>query len=181
MALHAGQVREMRGPIAAIVIDVPAEGGYATIAGFADGTTSLYASTGGGTIGAGNYRPVAEATRQLLNTVAAHINAFTETDSGAWPQSGSVRFHLVAAAGNRFLDVPESSSWGRETRVVMPIIEAAHAVVAGIRMVQDAQSSLPNGVTRLMAAAQQSDIASSNTSSTMGHDLKRRTLRDTPH
>jgi hypothetical protein len=160
LALDAGQVRGVRGRIAAIVIDIPAEGGYATIAGFADDTTSLYGSTGGGTIGAGNFRPVAEATRQLLHTAAAHIDAFTETDSGAWPPTGSVRFHLVAAEGNKFLDVPESSFWGRETREVMPIIEAAQVVVAGIRMVQDAQSALPNGVTRLMAAAQQGDIAS---------------------
>jgi hypothetical protein len=160
MALHAGQVRGVRGLIAAIVIDIPAQSGYATIAGFADDTTSLYASTGGGTIGAGNFRPVAKATRQLLNTAAEDINAFTETDSGAWPPPGSVRFHLIAAEGNRFLDVPESSFWGRDTRVAMPIIEAAQTVVTGIRMVQDAQSALPNGVTRLMAAAQQGDIVS---------------------
>jgi hypothetical protein len=160
MALQAGEIRGIRGALAAIVIDIPSDGGYATIAGFADDTTSLYTSTGGGTIGAGNFRPVAKATRQLLNVAAAHMDAFVETDVGDWPTPGSVRFHLVTAKSNRFLDIPESSFWGRETHEVMPIIEAAQAVVTAIRMVQDAQSALPNGATRLMAAAQQGDIAS---------------------
>jgi hypothetical protein len=67
MALHATEVSAIGEPIAGVVIDIPAKGGFATIASFGDGTSSLYTSTGGGTIGAGNHRPVAEATRRLLS------------------------------------------------------------------------------------------------------------------
>jgi hypothetical protein len=150
----------MRGSLAAVVIDIPAQGGYATIAAFADDSTSLYTSSGGGTIGAGNYRPVAEATRQLLSIAAAHMDAFGDTDNGDWPEAGSVRFHLVTSEGHRVLDVPEDAFWGRDTDELSSLIEAAQGVIAGIRAVQDAQSSLPNGATRLMAAAQNGDLLS---------------------
>lgn len=160
MALQAGRIRGIRGAVAAIVIDIPAESGYATIAGFADDTTSLYTSSGGGTLGAGNVLPVAEATQQLLHAAAAQMDTFEETDAGGWPPAGSVRFHLVTAEGNRFLDIPEDSFWGRDSSEHMPLVKAAQGVVTGIRMVQDAQSTLPNGATRLMAAAQEGDIAS---------------------
>jgi Ankyrin repeats (many copies) len=158
MALHATDVS--RGPIAGVVVDIPAQGGFASIASLGDGTTSLYTSTGGGTIGAGSYRPVAEATEHLLRIAASHAASFVAADDGGWPPTGSVRFHLVASQGNRYLDVSEACFWGRETHeLLMPLIEAAQGVMTCIRRVQDAQSaSLPGGATRLMAAAHQGDL-----------------------
>jgi hypothetical protein len=50
--------------VAGVIVDVPATGGSATIVALADDTTSLYTSTGGGTIGAGEHATVATATRR---------------------------------------------------------------------------------------------------------------------
>ena len=36
-----------------VVVDIPQRGGYATVVAMADGTTSMYTSTGGGVIGGG--------------------------------------------------------------------------------------------------------------------------------
>jgi hypothetical protein len=161
LALHTSDVRGIRGPIAAVVFDIPAEDGFVTFAAFADGTTSFYTSAGGGTLGSGNFRPVAEATRNLLRTVASHGELFGEADTGDWPSAGTVRFHLVSSNGNRFLDVPESEFWEPEDHERRPLVEAAQGVVTGIRRVQDAQSaSLPRGATRLMASAQRGDLRS---------------------
>ena len=44
------------------VIDIPSEGGIASVVALADGTTSMYTSTGGGTIGAGTHEAVATRT-----------------------------------------------------------------------------------------------------------------------
>ena len=52
-----------------VVIDIPASGGFATLVGLTDNTTSLYTSTGGGTIGAGTHSAVATATHALLAAV----------------------------------------------------------------------------------------------------------------
>ena len=152
LALHTSDLRGMRGPIAAVVIDIPTEDGFVTFAAFADDTTSFYTSAGGGTLGAGAFRPVAEATQNLLRAAAAHVELFAEEDTGDLPSAGTVRFHLVSSNGNRFLDLPLSEFFGREDHGFRPLVEAAQGVVTGIRLVQDAQSSsLPRGATRLMA------------------------------
>jgi hypothetical protein len=130
MALHATDVSTIAGPVAGVVVDIPGRGGSASIASFGDGTTSLYTGAGGGVIGAGRYRPVAEASRHLLSTVASHAASFAAKDSGERPPAGSVRFHLVSSEGNRYLDVPEACFWGREKHDLMPLIEAAQGVMA---------------------------------------------------
>jgi hypothetical protein len=61
-----------------VVVDIPRQGGIASIVAMADGTTSMYTSTGGGTIGAGSHRSVAAATHALLAT-----RAFRRPPSGA--------------------------------------------------------------------------------------------------
>jgi hypothetical protein len=58
--------------VSGLVVDVPAEGGFATVVALTDGTTSMYTSTGGGIIGAGEHGQVAAATRALLTVVEAH-------------------------------------------------------------------------------------------------------------
>jgi hypothetical protein len=161
MALHATDVRTNGGPIAGVVVDIPRDGAFVSISSLGDGTTSLYTSTGGGTIGAGSYGPVAQATRNLLSIAASQAVSFANVDTGDWPPAGSVRFHLVSSPGNRYVDVPEASFWGRKTHELMPMIEAAQGVLTAIRMVQEAQSaSLPGGATHLMAAAHQGDLRS---------------------
>ena len=161
MALHATDVSTIGGPIAGVVVDIPAEGGFASLSTLGDGTTSLYTSTGGGTIGAGSYGPVAQATSDLLSTVASHAASFANVDTGDWPPAGSVRFHLVSSHGNQYVDVPEASFWGRKKHDLMPMIQAAQGVLTGIRLFQEAQSApLPGGATRLMAAAHQGHVRS---------------------
>lgn len=161
MALHATDAILVEGPIAGVVVDIRAEGGFASISSLSDGTTSLYTSTGGGTIGAGSYGPVAQATKDLLSTAASTAASFANVDTGDWPPAGSVRFHLVSSHGNRYVDVPEASFWGRKKHDLMPMIQAAQGVLTGIRLVQEAQSaSLPGGATPLMAAAHQGDVRS---------------------
>src|SRR5690242_2945562 len=62
------------------VIDIPSSGGMASIAAMADGTTSMYTSTGGGTIGAGANEAVAARTQALLATLQRLIGMFPADD-----------------------------------------------------------------------------------------------------
>src|SRR5207302_10248598 len=48
--------------VSGVVIDIPRQGGTATLVAMTDNTTSLYTSTGGGTLVTGNHAPVAAAT-----------------------------------------------------------------------------------------------------------------------
>jgi hypothetical protein len=115
-----------------VVVDIPAQGGYATLVALVDGTTSLYTSSGGGTIGAGAHHRVAVATRTLIETVDAHRASFTDGADDSLPPGGTVRFHGIAAAGGFVADVPEDSFWGRAGHALMPVIAATQELVGAV-------------------------------------------------
>jgi hypothetical protein len=79
--------------VSGVVVDVPGSGGFATIVALADGTTSMYTSTGGGRIGAGTHAHVAVATAKLLAEVQRHLGLFGAPDDRGLPESSAGR-HL---------------------------------------------------------------------------------------
>jgi hypothetical protein len=119
--------------VSGVVVDIPASGGTATLVALTDNTTSLYTSTGGGTIGAGEHANVAAATRELLTSAQQHLDAFTRTDDGALPGSGSVRLHVLSSAGPRMIDVPEDAFWGRVDHPLLPVIAAVQGVMSSMQ------------------------------------------------
>jgi hypothetical protein len=124
--------------VSGLVVDIPAQGGFATVVAFNDDTTSMYMSTGGGTIGAGGHQNVASATQVLLSAAQAQLGAFTRSDDSNLPPPGQVRFHLLSPSGSRDEDVPEESFWGRSHELT-PVIAATQDVISAIR------SSTPQG------------------------------------
>jgi hypothetical protein len=119
--------------VSGVVVDVPSGGSFATIVALTDDTTSMYTSTGGGTLGSGAHHQVAAATHRLLSAVQAQLEAFTSVDRGELPPPGSVRFHVLTATGSRFEDVPEDCFWGRSPHPLLPVIASAQEVVSAIR------------------------------------------------
>lgn len=119
--------------VSGVVVDIPAQGGYATLVALTDGTTSLYTSGGGGTIGAGTDDAAAQATRHLLTVVESNLGQFQHADDDALPSPGSVRFHVLTPNGRRREDVPEDSFWGRSLHALTPVIAAAQLLVTAVR------------------------------------------------
>ena len=95
---------------------------YATIVALTDNTTSMYASGGGGTLGAGGHANVASATQALLSAAQVQLGAFTRPSESDLPPPGWVRFHLLSRSGGRCEDVPAESFWGRVSHELMPVI-----------------------------------------------------------
>jgi len=118
-----------------VVVDIPASAGTATLVALTDNTTSLYTSTGGGTIGAGEHAAVATATHALLASVQEHLAAFIEPDDGELPASGAVRFHVLLESDRRMIDVPEDAFWGRDTHPLVPVIAATQNVISSLQQV----------------------------------------------
>ena len=77
--------------VAGLVADIPAEGGFVTIVGLADGTSRMYTSIGGGVIGAGAHAAVAAANEVLLVEVQRNIGLFMHPDEHSWPPESAVR------------------------------------------------------------------------------------------
>ena len=71
----------------------------ATIVAVADGTVSMYLSTGGGVLGAGSHA-VVRAAADRFRTVAADSRGLLErTEEFPLPEPGHVRFHVRTGDG----------------------------------------------------------------------------------
>ena len=79
-----------------VVVDIPADGGgFATLIAMSEGTTSLYLSTGGGVIGAGQHPSVGAANRELRQTAQATLPSLSESSARA-------RIHRPASPASSF-------------------------------------------------------------------------------
>jgi hypothetical protein len=119
--------------VSGLVADVPASGGFVTIVALNDGTTSMYTSTGGGTIGAGAQPQVAAASSSLLVSVQEHLTAFDRGDDGGFPPAGQVRLHVLTPAGGRYADISEDCFWGRAPHDLLPVIAGVQGVIGALR------------------------------------------------
>lgn len=115
------------------VVDIPSEGGVASVVALADGTTSMYTSTGGGTIGAGARDAVARATHALLAKLEESIDLFPVDERVDLPAADMVQITLVTPTGRRRANVPAAAFWGGEPSTVVELIAAIHEVISAIR------------------------------------------------
>ena len=114
------------------MVDVPAKGGFVTIVGLADGTSSMYTSVGGGIIGAGTHAAVAAATETVLAEVQRNLGLFKNRDDHELPPEGVVRLHVVTSSAGRRVDVPESAFWGQERHELMPLIATVQNLISAL-------------------------------------------------
>lgn len=73
--------------------------GSATLVCLADGTTSLYFSTGGGILGSSEYTPIAEASRALVTLAESNLQHASLIHEFPLPEVGQVRFILLTYSG----------------------------------------------------------------------------------
>jgi hypothetical protein len=104
---------------------------------FADGTTSLYFSHGGGILGAGEHQQVRAASASFLKTaesLLSHLLAAQETPT---PNVGRVRFYVHAVDGLFTAEAGEQDL-GEERHVLSPLFHAGHGVITQIRLISEA-------------------------------------------
>ncbi len=95
-----------------VVIDIPRDGAWVTIVALGDGSTSMYTSTGGGTIGAGAHEVVRAANEQLLTVIEREVLPHLDPSPGTHPPTTHVRYHVLGADGLLGIDVPDATFWG---------------------------------------------------------------------
>jgi hypothetical protein len=108
----------------------------ATLAAFADGSTSLYISSGGGMIGAGEHKPVRDEAEKFLMTVQEHIGEFTPTDETPTPSAGRVRFYVRTFASTLTAEADEKLL-GNRLHKLSPVYIAGHAVLTQMRLISE--------------------------------------------
>jgi len=91
-----------------VVVDLPRPTGTATLVTYADGSTSLYLSAGGGVIGAGGRRTVRTAANKLFTSAARAKSFATSTTSFPLPPPGEVTFYLRTPSGTSAIRASEA-------------------------------------------------------------------------
>jgi hypothetical protein len=115
-----------------ILMEIGFPEAVATLVCFADGTTSLYYSHGGGVIGAGEHAPVRDAAIAFVAMADALHESFAPALDQGLPQLGRVRFFAHTFAGLRSAEASEDDL-GNNRHSLSVLFHSGHAVISAIR------------------------------------------------
>ncbi len=116
-----------------VLVDIPHGEAFATVVALADGTTSMYTSSGGGVIGGGQHIEIVQAARTVLRAVQANLVLFPADRDRGLPPVGFVRFTVIGPGGQRIAHVPEAAFWGQEPSPVADLIDPVQALISRLR------------------------------------------------
>lgn len=108
----------------------------ATLAVFADGTSSLYISTGGGVIGAGEHTPVRDVAEKFLFAAQGLVATFERVGETPFPASGRVRFYIRTFDGTLTAEAGEPDLRSNHHQLG-PLFQAGHAVITQMRLISE--------------------------------------------
>jgi len=91
------------------MMEIAMDGAVASIVAIADGTVSMYTSTGGGVIGAGEHAAVRAEAKRFRTVVADSRNLLSRTTEFPLPVPGEVRFQARIGDGGFSGAAPESA------------------------------------------------------------------------
>jgi hypothetical protein len=114
--------------------------GTATLVTLADGTTSLYLSTGGGMIGGGFHEAVAAATRSFLAELERYLPLLRPDPDAALPAVGRVIIRALTYQGRMSAEAAEDDL-GHGRHQLSPAFYAAHRVITEPRLIDEARSA----------------------------------------
>lgn len=128
-------------PIFGVVMETGMGRDVATFLCLADGTVSLYLSTGGGVIGAGQHAAVRVASDEMLrltNEYAAAYIAACGSAPGRIPKNGMVHFHLLTGDGVHTAECRESDLQAQQDPFAN-LYSNCHQVMAEVREAESAR------------------------------------------
>jgi hypothetical protein len=108
----------------------------ATLAAFAEGSVSLYISTGGGIIGAEEHPSVREASERFLSIAQRHIADFEPAAETPPPKPGRTRFHVRTFNATLTAEADEQDL-GHGRHKLSPVFHAGHAVITEMRLASE--------------------------------------------
>jgi len=107
-----------------------------TLMAAADGTVSLYYSTGGGTLGLGELPGPRQAAEALLKAAPEFAAACEPTTEYPLPGVGNTRFYLLTFDGVRTVEAKEED-FGYNRHPLSPLFHLAYQLLAEIQPVAE--------------------------------------------
>jgi hypothetical protein len=115
-----------------VVMETGLDSGFYTLVVLADGTSSLYFSTGGGIIGAGEHASVRSQGEKFLAMAGRSLPAASIADSHPAPSPGQTTFYFLTYAGLKSYSAKEEDL-GEHRDKLSELFHQAHAVIATMR------------------------------------------------
>jgi hypothetical protein len=115
-----------------IVMDMGMDQGTASLVAFADGTVSMYYSSGGGMIGAGEHENVRNAAHRLLSIANTDLASFIAGLPDVLPPNGSNQLTLLTFDGP-MRATATSNDFGYDVAPGGLVFRAAHDVISQLR------------------------------------------------
>jgi hypothetical protein len=126
------------GNIWGVLMETGFDDGAFTLVALADGTASLYFSTGGGIIGAGQHETVREALRDFILQANEFESSADPVHEFPMPEEGWVNFYF-----RTFDDVRKYSAeeveLGEGRDPLSPLFHTGHRVLTEIRLIHEAR------------------------------------------
>jgi hypothetical protein len=119
------------------LMEMGTAGGVASVVAASDGTTSLYTSTGGGLIGAGDHDSVAEANRAFLATIEELRAVIPATDAYPLPGEGEIRFSVRWPDGTQGSAVAEDEILASGGHPLSAAFAAGQDVITAMREIEE--------------------------------------------
>jgi hypothetical protein len=105
----------------------------ASLVAVAEGSTSLYLSTGGGIIGGGEHEPVRKENRRFLALIEKTFEMFVPIDAPLPVLQGSVAFAVLTYEGLRGARDTEERMMQQQSPL-WPAYYLGHEVIAALRL-----------------------------------------------
>ena len=116
----------------AVLMDMGSDKGTATLLAAVDGTVSLYTSTGGGIIGAGEHPSIRRKAMTFLSTAEQYLDEFQKTSKYPLPAPGRTTFYLMTFSGTFTGDFDENAL-GEGHHKLSKLFYAGHEVISAMR------------------------------------------------
>ena len=103
---------EKRPHVWGVVMEIGYPQATASLVALGEGTVSLYFSTGGGVIGAGEHAYVRQEAAKLIDAGEGYLDQLSPTTNFSLPQAERVRFYILTFSGPVTADAAESDLAG---------------------------------------------------------------------
>jgi hypothetical protein len=117
-----------------VLAEFGAAGSIVTLVCLADGTTSVYFSTGGGILGGGGHPEVAAATIQLVTLAEGLYDKMTPTTEFPLLVQGMTQFYVLTYSGAYKAEV-DAQELAHGKHVFTPLFLASDEVITRVRLV----------------------------------------------
>lgn len=126
----------------AVVMEIEVSGETATLVGMADGTASLYISSGGGIIGGGDHEVVRAAAQGLVEVAQRADTAAAEPAPDDLPYSaaGSVRFYFRSGSLTTTAEVTEEAVADPD-HALHDVFASGHRLLEKLRLAVESQQA----------------------------------------